>query len=140
MAAANVHSDLEAQENKIYFHFFPFYLPWSDWTACCELSGFLFFFFFIKVSFFTLPFTLIKRVFFFFFIFKLYVIVLVFSYTSLSSIFKVSTAYLRLLIFLPAVLIPDYNSVRPALLMMYPAYKLNKQGQNIQPSCTAFPV
>ena len=32
MAAVTVHSDFGAQENKIChcFHFFPFYLPWSD--------------------------------------------------------------------------------------------------------------
>ena len=38
----------------------------------------------------------------------------------------VSSAYLRLLIFLPAILIPAYNSSTPASLMMYSAYKLNR--------------
>ena len=42
-------------------------------------------------------------------------------------------AYLRLLIFLPAILIPACASSSPACLMMYSAYKLNKQGDNIQP-------
>ena len=42
-------------------------------------------------------------------------------------------AYLRLLIFLPAILIPTCASSSPAFLMMYFAYKLNKQGDNIQP-------
>ena len=45
----------------------------------------------------------------------------------------VSSAYLRLLIFLPAILIPACASSSPAFLTMYPAYKLNKQGDNIQP-------
>ena len=45
----------------------------------------------------------------------------------------VSSAYLRLLIFLPAILIPAFASSSPAFLMMYSAYKLNKQGDNIQP-------
>ena len=45
----------------------------------------------------------------------------------------VSPAYLRLLIFLPAILIPVCASSSPAFLMMYSAYKLNKQGDNIQP-------
>jgi len=45
----------------------------------------------------------------------------------------VSSAYLRLLIFLPAILIPACASSSPAFLMMYSAYKLNKQGDNIQP-------
>ena len=40
---------------------------------------------------------------------------------------------LRLLIFLPAVLIPACSSSSPAFLMMYSVYKLNKQGDNIQP-------
>ena len=42
-------------------------------------------------------------------------------------------AYLRLLIFLPAILIPACASSSPAFHMMYSAYKLNKQGDNIQP-------
>ena len=43
-----------------------------------------------------------------------------------------------LLIFLPAVLIPACVSSSPAFLMMYSAYKLNKQGDNTQPQCTPF--
>ena len=42
-------------------------------------------------------------------------------------------AYLRLLLFLLAILIPVCASSSPAFLMMYSAYKLNKQGDNIQP-------
>ena len=31
MAAVSIHSDFEAQENKVYcFHFVPIYLPWSS--------------------------------------------------------------------------------------------------------------
>ena len=60
--------------------------------------------------------------------------------SSLSAIRVVSSAYLRLLIFLPAVLIPPCTSFSPAFLMMYSAYKLNKQGDNIQPWCTPFPI
>src|SRR5574340_112469 len=56
-----------------------------------------------------------------------------FSSSSLSAIRVVSSAYLRLLIFLPAILIPACVSSSPAFLMMYSAYKLNKQGDNIQP-------
>ena len=51
-----------------------------------------------------------------------------------------SSAYLRWLIFLPAILIPACASSSPAFLMMYFAYKLNKQGDNIQPWCTPFPI
>ena len=63
-----------------------------------------------------------------------------FSSSSLSAIRVVSAAYLRLLIFLPAVLIPTCASSSPAFLMMYSAYKLNKQGDNIQPWRTPFPI
>ena len=59
---------------------------------------------------------------------------------SLSAIRVVSSAYLRLLIFLPAILIPAFPSSSPEFLMMYSAYKLNKQGDNIQPWCTPFPI
>ena len=50
----------------------------------------------------------------------------------------VSSAYLRLLIFLPAILIPACASSSPVLLMMYSACNLSKQGDNIQPSRTHF--
>ena len=58
----------------------------------------------------------------------------------LSAIRVVSSAYLRLLIFLPAILISAYASSSPAFLLMYSAYKLNKQGDNIQPWRTPFPI
>ena len=59
-----------------------------------------------------------------------------FSSSSLSAIRVVSPAYLRLLIFLPAILIPACASASPVFCMMYSACKLNKQGDNIQPWCT----
>ena len=63
-----------------------------------------------------------------------------FSSFSFSAIRVVSSAYLRLLIFLPGILIPVCASSSPAFLMMYSAYKLNKQGDNTQPWCTPFPI
>ena len=60
--------------------------------------------------------------------------------SSLSAIRVVSFAYLRLLIFLPAILIPACVSSSPAFHMIYSAYKLNKQGDNIQPWRTPFPI
>ena len=57
-----------------------------------------------------------------------------------SAIRVVSSAYLRLLIFLPAILIPACASSSSVFLVMYSAYKLNKQGDNIQPWCTPFPI
>ena len=71
------------------------------------------------------PFTFIKRL---------------FSSFSLSAIRVVSNAYLRLLIFLPAILIPASASSSPLFHTMYSAYKLNKQGDNIQPWRTPFPI
>ena len=63
-----------------------------------------------------------------------------FSSSTLSAIRVLSSAYLRLLIFLPAILIPAWASSRPAFFVMYSAYKLKKQGDNIQPWCTPFPI
>ena len=79
----------------------------------------------LKPTFSLSSFTLIKRL---------------FSSSSFSAIRVVSSAYLRLLIFLPAILIPACALFNPAFLMMYFAFKLNKQGDNIQPWCTPFPI
>ena len=46
-----------------------------------------------------------------------------FSSSLLSAVRMVPSAYLRLLIFLPAILIPACASTRPAFHMMYSAYK-----------------
>ena len=54
-----------------------------------------------------------------------------FGSSSLSAIKVISSAYLRLLIFLLAILIPACASSSPAFFLMYSAYKLNKQGDNI---------
>ena len=76
----------------------------------------------LKPAFSLCSFTLIKRL---------------FSSSSLSAIRVVFSAYLRLLIFLPTILIPACASSSPAFHMMYSVYRLNKQGDNIQPWCTA---
>ena len=55
-------------------------------------------------------------------------------------IHKELSAYLRLLIFLPAILIPACVSSSPVFLMMYSAYKLNKHSDNILPWQTPFPI
>ena len=122
MAAVTICSDFGAPQNKVChcFHCFPIYLPWSDRTRSHDLS-----FLNVVLSQLFHSFTFIKRL---------------FSSSSLSAIRVMSSAYLRLLIFLPAPLIPAYASSSPAFLMMYSAYKLNKQGDNIQPWCTPFPI
>ena len=85
-------------------------------------------FVFLMLSFkpaFSLSFTFIKRS---------------FNSSSLSVIRVVSSAYLRLLIFLPVISLPACASSSPAFHMMYSAYKLIKQGDNIQPWCSPFPI
>ena len=125
MAALTIYSDFGAQENKVchWFHCFPINLPWNDWTRCHECWVFRMLSF--KPVFSLSSFTFIKRL---------------FSSSSLFAIRVVSSAYLRLLIFLWAILIPACDSFSPAFHMMYSAYKLNKQGDNIQPWCTPFPL
>ena len=119
MAAVTICSDFGAQENKIH-HSFPIYLPWNDGTGCRDLSVLNVEF---KASFFAASFTFIKRL---------------FSFSSFFTIRVVSSAYQRFLIFLPATLIPACVSSSSAFHVMYSAYKLNKQGDNIQPWHTPF--
>ena len=100
MAAVNIHGDLGAQENKVChcFHCFPIYFPWSDGTRCHDLSFLNLDF---KPTFSLSSFTFIKRL---------------CSSSSLSAIRVVSSAYLRLFIFLPPVLIPACVSSSPSFL------------------------
>ena len=123
MAAVTICSDLGAQENKVChcFHRFPIYLPWSDGTGCHDLS-------FSNVEFNQL-FTLL---------FHFHQEALQFLYASVIRV--VSSAYLRILIFLLAILIPACASSSPAFHIIYSACKLNKQGDDIQPWCTPFPI
>ena len=104
-ASVTINSDFRAQEYKIYHYCncFPFYLPWSDGTGYHDLSFLNAEF---QASFFTLLFTFIKRL---------------FSSFLLSAIKLVSSACLRLLIFLLEILILAYDSSSSAFLMMYSA-------------------
>ena len=124
MAAVTICSNFGAPKNSLsFFPLFPHLfavkwwdqMPWSLFSECWALS-----------QLFHSPLSLSSRG--------------LFSSSSLSAIRVVSSAYLRLLIFLPAILIPACVSFSPAFLMMYSAYKLNKQGDNIHPWCTPFPV
>ena len=60
------------------------------------------------------------------------------TFSSSSTIKVVISAYLRLLKFLLAILIPAYDSSSLAFHMIYSAYKLNKQDDHIQLWCTFF--
>ena len=124
MAAVTICSDFGAQKNKVC-HLFPLFLhlfamKWWDWIPWSSFFWMLSF----KPTFSLSSFTFIKRLF----------------CSSVSAIMVVPSACLRLLIFLPAILIPACASSSPAFLMMYSAHKLNKQGDNIQPWCTHFPI
>ena len=124
MAAITICSDFGAPQNKVYhcFHCFAIYLPGSDRTGCHD---FVFWMLSFKPTFSLSSFTFIKRH---------------FSSSLLSAIRVVSSAYLRLLIFSLAILIPACASSSLAFYMMDCAYKLNKQGDNIQPWHTPFPI
>ena len=90
-----------------------------------DAKVFIFWMLSFKRAFSLLSFTFIKRL---------------FSFSSLSAIKVVSSAYLRLLIFLLAVLILVYDSSSLAFHMMNATYKFNKQSYNIQPWYTPFPI
>ena len=124
IAAVTVHSDFGTQENKVChcFHCFP--------SICNEVMGLdatilVFWMLNFKPAFSLSSSNLIKRL---------------FSSCSLSVMRLVSSAYLRLLIFLPAILIPACGSSSPAFCMMYSAYTLSKQDDSIQLRCTPFPI
>ena len=118
MAVVIFHSDLGAQESKVChcFHFLPVYMPWSDETRCHDLS----FFNVVLSQIFHFPLSPSSGL------------------PSLSAIRMVLSAYLRLLIFLPEILIVACDSSSLASCMMYSAYKLNKQDDSIQPCHTPF--
>ena len=124
VAVVNDYSDFGAKENKVChcFQFSP--------SICHEVKGLdamilVFGMLSFKPALSLSFFTFIKRL---------------FSSSSLPAIKVVSYAYLRLLIFIPATLIPACESSSPAFYMMYSAYKLNKQSDNIQPCYTTFPI
>ena len=111
---------LEPKKIKsLSFRCFPIYLPWSDGTRCHDL---VFWMLSLESAFSLSSCTFIKRLF-----------------SSLVSAIRVmSSVYLRLLIFLPTILISACASSSPTFHMMYSAYKSNKQGDNIQPWHTLF--
>ena len=115
MAAVTIHSDFGTQENKICrcLYFSP--------SICHEVMGqddmiLVFWMLSFKSAFLLSSFTLTKRL---------------FSFSLLYAIrVLLSSSYLRLLIFLPAILILACPSSSPEFHMIYSAYKFNKQGDN----------
>ena len=117
MAEINICGDFGAQKNSLtlfplFPHLFPMkwwdQRPWSSFSECWALS-----------QLFHSSFTFIKRL---------------LSSSSLSAIRVVSSAYLKLLVFLPAILIPlvllpaqrfSWCTLLLLLLSLQSAYKLN---------------
>ena len=124
MAAVTICSDFGAPQNKVChcFNCFPIYFPWSDGTRCHDLH-------FLNAEFWASFFTLL---------FHFHQEPLCSS--SLSAIRVVSSAYLRWLIVLLAILIPAFASSSLEFCIMYSACKLKNQADGIQPWCTPFPI
>ena len=125
MAAVTICSDFGAQKNKVShcFHCFPIYLPWSDAMgpdAIILLYWMLSFKPTFSLSFFTFN--------------GLFCSSSLFCHKSgvicISEVIDIS----------PCNLNSSLCFIQPRVLMMYSAYKLNKQGDNIQPWHTPFPV
>ena len=115
MAAVTICSDFGAPKNKVChsFHCFPIYLH-----KVMGLNVMI-------LLFWTLNFKPIFSLYIFNFIKRLFISFLI------SALRVISSAYLRLLIFLLVILIPACASSSPAFHMMYSACKLNNQGDNI---------
>ena len=122
MAAVTICSDLRAQKNKVShcFHCFPIYLPWSEGP---DATIFDFWIMSFKLAFSLSSFTFIKK------------LITSFTFTKGSVI-----CILRLLIFLLEILIPTCVSSSQAFHIIYSAYKLSKQGDNIQPGHTPYQI
>ena len=120
MAAVTICRDFGVPKNKVWhcFHCFPIYFPWdqvpcSSFSECWALNQ-LFHSLSLSLRGFLVP---------------IHFVIMV-----------VSSAYLRLFILLSAILIPASTSSSLAFHMMHSAYKLNKQGDNIQPWWTPSPI
>ena len=112
-------SDFGAQEKKIChcFHFFPIYLPWSEGTGCHDL-----FFECWVLS-------------------QVFISSLTLSRGSLVPLHFLQLGWYHLHVwgcwYFPGNL---DSSLCPTFRMIYSAFKLNKQGDNIQPCHTPFPI
>ena len=117
MATVTICSDFGAQESKNLplFPLFTHLYAMKWWDQCHDIHFCMLSF---KLAFLLSSFTFIKRL---------------ISSSSSSDVRVMSSAYLRLLIFLLAILIPDCTSSSLVFHMMYSAYKLNKGGDGIQP-------
>ena len=118
VAAVTICSDFGAQKNKVSHCFlcFPICLPWNDWMGAMI---FVFWMLSFKPIFSLSSFAFIKGL---------------FSSSLLSACVS------EVIIFLPEILIPACDTSSLAFYVMYSAYILKKQGDNIQPWRTPFPI
>ena len=124
MPAVTLCSNFGAQENKVCHccHFFPSIFhnvmgPYSMILVFCMLS--------FKPGFPLSSFIFIKWL---------------ISFSLLPAFRVVSSAYLRLMLFLLAISIPAWASSILTFHLMYSVYKLNKQDDNEQPWWTSIPI
>ena len=112
MAAVTIWSDFGAQENKVshYFHCFSIYLPWSDGTGSHDLS-------FLNVE--------LKSAFSVLFHFHQEALSFLFTFCHKGGVICVS----EFIDISPGNLDSSLCFIQPSIS----AYKLNKQGDNIQP-------
>ena len=124
MAAVTISSDFGAQKNKVChcFHCFPSFamkwwnqMPWSSFSECWALSQLFHSPLSLSSGGFLVPLHFLPYGWYHLHIWGYW-------YFSWKSWFQL-------------VLFPSL-----AFLMMYSAYKLNKQDDNIQPLCTPFPI
>ena len=111
------------ESKKIKWHYFHFSPSICHEVMVPDAMILVFLMLSFKTIFSLFSFTCIKRV---------------LSYSSFFAIRVVSSAYLRLLIFLSAILIPACASSSPTFRVMYTAWKLNKWGDNIHYSFPTF--
>ena len=112
----------EPPQNKIShcFHCFPIYLPWSDGTRCHDLR-------FLNVEFSANFFTLL-------FYFHQEAFQFLFTLCHKCGIICMS----ELVDISPGNLDSSLCFIQPSISLIYSAYKLNKQGNNMQPWRTPF--
>ena len=115
---------LETKKNKASpcLHCFPIYLPWGDVTRCHSLH-------FLNVEFYASLFTLLLH-------FHQEALYFLFTFCHKGGVICISEVIDNY----PGNFEFSFCFTSPAFLMIYSGYKLNKQGDNIQPWCTPFPI
>ena len=123
MIAVTLRSDFRTQEEEICHYYLSSSICHEVIGPDVMISVFLIFSF--QLALWHSSFTLMKRL---------------FSSFLLSANRVVSSAYFKLLMFLPPILIPACDSSSLAFLMMCSAYGLNRQGNSRQPCHIPFSV